>query len=624
MEEQTALKKPKKQSLADRIIKASVVVGIAHICLKFAGLIQVKCATQFLNSAEYSAIMVIAMGGIINSLFLIGEEVIGPTFLTIFVKEKNEKDEKAAWDFTNTTISFQSLILIVLCASIMAFPDFYINLFTQLKQPVPPPPGTPETDAAFITYQKLLAEYESLYKPLRLGLPIIAPALFFLSIGSTTYVLLNGYKKFFLAAFGDASTKICIIIGIVVGWATGMGLNALFLGILVGSVAKVATHLLGILGKLKYARPNFNWRNPAFQNMLLLMLPLLAGIIFAKVRDNFNNIYILTGNNIPNQKEVLQANDLGRKLFTTIQWLVPYTLQIALFPFLCELANDKDKRKLGEVLGNCCKLLLSVFVPASVALAFVGLPLTVLIFLGGETNVQVASMAGLSTVCYCMVLPAAAVECVLMQGSFAEQKTVAVTVIGILSSLLSVILSYVFIVHIGVSSVGALMTVALGFAISRILKSTALIWHMRRSIPMFPLKDTSIFLAKLVVLAAIVGVATWGASTLTSKVLPDGLDKAMRATVQQARSEAKAEIKQDDEQRTIATEETQVSKPKKKKIFSDISRTRIVIRLCVSCLTALIAYILGAMALKLQEPKLMIQWTSGKFLGKLKKKEPKN
>ena len=61
--------KPQK-SLADKIIKASVIVGIANILLKFTGLIYTKCATHFLSSAEYSAIIVIAMGGIINELFL--------------------------------------------------------------------------------------------------------------------------------------------------------------------------------------------------------------------------------------------------------------------------------------------------------------------------------------------------------------------------------------------------------------------------------------------------------------------------------------------------------------------------------------------------------------------------
>ena len=616
--------KPQK-SLADKIIKASVIVGIANILLKFTGLIYTKCATHFLSSAEYSAIIVIAMGGIINELFLSGEELIRPTLMTTFTKEMKDKDEKAAWDLANVTVSFQSLILIIICSTIMCFPDFYISVFTNLtmQEPVPPPIGTPETAEAFIEYKKLLDSYQ-IYRCLRHGLPIIAPALLFLSLGTTTYVMLNGYKKFFLAAFGDASTKICCIIGLIVGAALHLGVKALFFAILVGAVAKVATHLLALFPKLKYLRPSFNWKNPAFRTMLLLMLPLIAGVVFAKVRDIFNNIYILTGGYIENQQDVLKANDLGRKLFATIQWMVPYALQIALFPFLCDLANSEDKKKLGEVISNCCKMLLSIFVPAAVTLAIIGIPLTVLIFQGGETNVQVAALGGISTICYCFVLPAAAIESVLMQGSFAERKTIAVTAIGLSTSFISVIISYVFIVHIGVSPKGALMTVALGFVIAKFLKSIMLIINLRRSTPIFPAKDLFVFLPKLVVLSALVGAFAFGASRLCEKIVPDGLAKTMKAVQMQAETHTEAAVEEKalpaaDETSAVA-EETVQPKPKKAKLFSNISRIRIAIRIAATMAAAAIAFIIGSFLLKLQESKQMLEWTLGKAFAKLKKK----
>ena len=616
--------KPQK-SLADKIIKASVIVGIANILLKFTGLIYTKCATHFLSSAEYSAIIVIAMGGIINELFLSGEELIRPTLMTTFTKEMKDKDEKAAWDLANVTVSFQSLILIIICATIMCFPDFYISVFTQLKPPVlePVPPVAGASEADMIAYKKLLDSYQ-IYRCLRLGLPIIAPALLFLSLGTTTYVMLNGYKKFFLAAFGDASTKICCIIGLIVGAALHLGVKALFFAILVGAVAKVATHLLALFPKLKYARPSFNWKNPAFRTMLLLMLPLIAGVVFAKVRDIFNNIYILTGGYIENQQDVLKANDLGRKLFATIQWMVPYALQIALFPFLCDLANNEDKKKLGEVISNCCKMLLSIFVPAAVTLAIIGIPLTVLIFQGGETNVQVAALGGISTICYCFVLPAAAIESVLMQGSFAERKTIAVTAIGLSTSFISVIISYVFIVHIGVSPKGALMTVALGFVIAKFLKSIMLIINLRRSTPIFPAKDLFVFLPKLVVLTALVGAFAFGTSRICEKIVPDGLAKTMKVVQLQAEAHTETAVEEKalplaDETSAVA-EETVQPQPKKEKLFSNISRIRIAIRIAATMAAAAVAFIIGSFLLKLQESKQMLEWTLGKAFAKLKKK----
>ncbi len=576
----------KSKSLADKIIKASFIVGIAHICLKFAGLIQAKCCAQFLNDAEYTAIIAIGMETILTSLFLIGEECIGPTFLTLFVKEKEQKSEDEAWHFTNVTLTYQSLLLIAVVASIMCFPDFYINLVSQLRAPVAPAAGAAAAELA--AYQTALEEYNSVYQPLRYGLRIIAPGLLFLSLGSTTYVLLNGYKKFFRAAFGDASTKICIVIGLVIGWKLNLGINALCFGILVGSVAKLLTHFAGMISKLHYLRPSFDFHNPAFKAMLWLMLPLLCGILFAKFRDIFNNSYILTGDNVPDFKAVVKANSLGRKLFTTIQWLVPYALQIALFPFLCELVNKNDRKELGKVIGNACKLLLSVFIPVSAAILVIGVPLTVLIFLGGKTNVEVASMAGLSTVCYSLVLPVAAIECVLMQGAFADQKTVAVTAIGIFSSMLSVIFSYIVIVCIGVDARGALLVVSLGFVFSRFIKSVLLILHLRRTTPMFELGETVVFLVKTCVLAVLVAGAAWAASRGMDAVLPSGLANALSDT---AASE-----------------------------LQNVSRVRIALNIVVASAGAFVAFAVGSFLLKLKEPQMMFQWTFEKVLKKANKK----
>lgn len=552
-------KAPKSKSLADKILKASALVGLAHLCLKFAGLIQAKVATQYLDSSVYEPIIVVAFTGVINSLFLIGEEVIGPSFLTIFMKEKEDKGEQAAWDYTNVTLTFHSLLLMVVVSTIVCFPEFYIHLFTTWSL---------ENNAAE-------------FKLLRISLQVLAPSLFFLSLGSTTYVLLNGYKKFFLAAFGDASTKICIIIGLLLGIGIfGMDYHALLFSVVVGSVAKLVTHLCGMISKLRYLRPSINWRNPAFKTMLLLMLPLLVGIIFAKIRDNFNNIYILTH---IEQKGVLMANDLGRKLFSSIQWLVPYALQIALFPFLCELVSKNDREKLGEILGSSCKLLLSVFVPLAIILSVLAMPISVLIFMGGKTGIEIASWAGISTACYCLVLPAAAVECVLMQGSFADQRTVAVTAIGIITSMISVLLSYIFISIMHVPPRYAIMVVALGFVFSRCIKSFALALYMRRNMPMFPAKETAIFLVKLLVMAVIVGGATWLGSRLFQSFVPDGISKALELLGQGA----------------------QTGKP-------DVSRVRIAARIVFSGAIGAAAFIAASFALRLQEPRQMIQWTIDK------------
>lgn len=561
------MKSTKPRSLADRIIHASVIVGLAHICLKFAGLIQVKFATQYLDSSLYEPIMVVAFTGVINSLFLIGQEVICPLFMTIFMREKEERGEQAAWDYGNTFLTFQSILLLCVVALVAFFPDFFIQLFTKWS----------------------VEDNPERYKLLRLSLRVLAPCLFFLSLGSTTYMLLNSYKRFFLAAFGDASTKICVVLGLVVGMGwLGWGFPALLAGLLIGSAAKLITHLFGLWRKNRFLRPSLNWRNSAFQTTLLLMLPLLAGIVFAKIRDNFNNIYVLTH---LQEDGVLMANDLGRRLYSSIQWLVPYALQIALFPFLCELASRNDKEKLGEVLGSSCRLLLSVFVPGALCLSLLAMPISIVIFLGGKTGIELASWAGISTACYTLVLPAAAVECVLMQGYFAEQKTVAVTVIGLIASAFSVLFSYVVIVHFQVAAIASLVVVASGFVISRYLKSIILSLYLQRTIPMFQKRHFPLFVGKLLLLSVFTGAATWGASELMNHLLPDGVTNALSA---------------------VRAGEF---------FIPTVSRLRIMCRLVAALGVGGLAFIAGALLLRLTEAQQMLDWILEKVRGKLGKKK---
>ena len=174
----------KHKSLADRIIGASLVVGVAHILLKLTGFIQVKFAAYFLEPSIYEPVMVVAFTGVINSLFLIGEEVIGPSFLTIFMKEKENKSEKAAWDYANVTFTFQSLCLLIVIATIIIWPDLYIKLFTKWTED----------------------ENPERYQLLRTSLRVLRHPVLLSSI--TIHILLN--VCILLAAFGDASTKICI------------------------------------------------------------------------------------------------------------------------------------------------------------------------------------------------------------------------------------------------------------------------------------------------------------------------------------------------------------------------------------------------------------------------------
>ncbi|MFW5893850.1 MAG: hypothetical protein ACOCUY_01815, partial [Verrucomicrobiota bacterium] len=148
-------------------------------------------------------------------------------------------------------------------------------------------------------------------------------------------------------------------------------------------------------------------------------------------------------------------------------------------------------------------------------------------------------------------------------------------------------ISYIGIVHFRSQAVGALAVVALGFGLSRWIKSGILIVILKRSVPMFPARQSLLFFLRLVLLGAIVGGVAWGIDGALDLVWPDGLEEARR-------------------QLAGAAHETAVAPAGR---FSEnISRIALLIKLILSAAAGGVAFMLGSVLLRIREPLDMLQW----------------
>jgi murein biosynthesis integral membrane protein MurJ len=472
------------KTIGERIIKASVVVFIAHICFKVVGFAQFFVIGGVTETVQWECIYGFAFDGVIFSLFLIGEELIGPAFLPVFIDGKENKSEEDAWLLANTLLTCQLIILGITVLVLYLFP---------------------ETLTRWITYFDVGKKKENFELAVQ-GVRLMAPALICFSLGSTTYMLLNGYKKFFLAAFGDAVWKAFVLISVVVGvYFLGYSWKALVFGIVVGSVTKLLTHLIGLVKQLHFFRPSFKINNPAFKTMLILMIPLFIGIVFAKGRDFYNNITVLSSLETDG---LIKANAYGRKLFQAFGMIVPYTLSIAMFPFFCDLVSKDNKEKLGEILTVSGRMLLVLFVPISLVVFIYG-PELVKLLVMGKFSEEDARLAGISMACYSLVLPAYGLEMLLMQAFFARKKMFLITFVGITFSSLSILISYLGIIKFGASGATALVVIALGYVVSRTLKTVFLIGILKRAIPMFKWKESCSFFIRLTVVGLSAAAVVW-------------------------------------------------------------------------------------------------------------------
>lgn len=484
------------QPVGGRVIRASLMVGLAHLLFKLAGFIQAMVLGRYLGDAHYAAIVAFAFENCIFAIFLIGEKSIGPAFLPLFVRQLDEKDESAAWNLANVVMTFQLFILLGIVFFLMRDPGSIVRL-VMYWNPVDDP-------------EKIRLAEEAI-----VGL---APALICLSLGSTTYMILNGYKRFFLAACGDASWKLCVVVCAVVGMGLlGMGYEAVIFGLVLGSVAKLVTHVIGLGRKAKGFRLSLSLSNPLVKTLLLLMLPLLIGAVFARVREVYTNVTLPSYLRDPG---LLKALSIGRKPFTTVGWLVPYAISIAMFPFFCELVDRNDRDRFGQLLTQAGRMLLSIFVPLSLVALVLARPATFLLFHGGQFTTQTAEWTWIVMACYMLVFPAYALEYLLMQAFFAHRRMWIITFVGVFFSVLTMAASYVGVIRFGATGATALIVVTLAFVLGRSLKTGVLMVLLKRNVTFLPVRETAGFLVRVVAIGVVAsgcaGVAVWGFEAFVS------------------------------------------------------------------------------------------------------------
>ncbi|MBE7464121.1 MAG: hypothetical protein HS116_11630 [Planctomycetes bacterium] len=570
-------------SLADRVVSATLAIAVAHGLAKLLGIVQWSVIGHYYGIKTLTTdAFVLAFEGIIWTVFLIGEESVGPAFLPVFTKAKDKDGEEKAWRFTSTLLNAQLLLLLLAVGALMYWPHDAIRVLT-LGEEIGASAERAELAAHFLVW--------------------MAPSLFGLSVGSLTYMLLNGYKRFFWPAFADAALKGALVAGLIAGRALGLEAEALIVGVLAAGVTKLAVHVLALGPKFKGYRPILDFSDPHVRQFAVLVAPLIVGIVFAKVRDYFNNFYVLSQLGVG----LLGLNSFGKKIFNALGWLVPYPLSIAMFPFLCDLVAKDDKDALGAFLTRASRMLLLVFMPLAAALTTLSVPLAQVLFQSGKVDAAAAAQAGTVNAVYCLVLPFYALEFIFMQAYFAAHRTISVSIIGIVFSSLSMAISYLGVVTYGLTGFDAVLLVAGGFTASRALKTMVLAAVLRwKGLPLFPWASTVSFLFRAAILTAACGLACLAAREALERVMPSPAAPAAEAEAEEA---TKTEA-----WKTVEHEKSEAAEtPPPASGGGMRGKLRALPKLAVPGLAALVVFLIGCKLLRFEEFDEMIEFAKAKL-----------
>ncbi len=103
-----------------------------HVIIKAAGLVATSFIPNFFGLAIAEVFKVIN-DSVLNVAFLIGEQCLAPSYLPLFTRAREEKGEARAWRFTSTLFNLQLLILLLVVAACIAFPETFVDWLTEWK-----------------------------------------------------------------------------------------------------------------------------------------------------------------------------------------------------------------------------------------------------------------------------------------------------------------------------------------------------------------------------------------------------------------------------------------------------------------------------------------------------------
>lgn len=466
------------------MLKAGAAVLLANLCTKLAGFVIKNVVANWFGK-DIATVFVVVNDTVIGKAFAIGEQCLGPAYMPVFTKARDNEGEERAWRFTSVLFNLQALLLVVLTAVMILFPGPIIALFTQWE-------------ADDKTELRTMAEAM---------LPFVAPALLGMSLASLTYWILASYKKFFFAAFGDAVMRFSILGCAVLGGLLGSGdWRFIAIGAVAGGALKLLLHLV-VLGRqrLRFYRATLDLRDPHLRDFVLLVLPLALGIVVSFVRDAVTTYVLTGGDNLP------MYFSYGRAIVDSVGFLIPLSLSIALLPYFCDLEARNDRQQSGRLVTQTIRMLVWFFVPLSIVLAAAALPSCLVAYGGKKIGAAEGAHIAMVVQLFCLQLPFLAMEMMMMQVFFSSRRMIAPTAAGIVLSIASAGTMCLIIFGGGIKDAGhVLFIVALCLVLARILKSFVLIVLLKSSVPVLPLAETAAYAVRLVIAGGCAAAAAWG------------------------------------------------------------------------------------------------------------------
>ncbi|HQW21040.1 MAG TPA: murein biosynthesis integral membrane protein MurJ [Rhodocyclaceae bacterium] len=327
------------------------------------------------------------------------------------------------------------------------------------------------------------------------------PYILFMSLVALSAGILNTWSRFALPAFTPVLLNISFIgMALLAAPYFDPPVLALAWAVLLGGILQLAIQLPALAKIGMLPRFSFSLRDPGVNRILKLMAPAVLGVSVAQISLLINTIF---ASFLPSGS--VSWLYYADRLMEFPAGLLGAALGTILLPSLSKCHADGRPEEFSALLDWGLRLTLLLTLPATLALALLGVPLIATLFEHGAFSAADVMQTRSALLAYCLGLAGMILVKVLAPGFYARQNIRTPVKIALLTLTVTQLLNLVFIFGLHLNHAG----LALSIGLASCVNATLLYRGLRSNGTYLPQAGWSIFLGKLGAAMLVMGIVLW-------------------------------------------------------------------------------------------------------------------
>lgn len=444
------------------IISAAFVIMVTVLLSQVLGLFRERLLVSIFGASNTLGVY-LASTRLPDFLFqIIVAGALSSAFIPVFSDFIEKKREKDAFNLASALLTIGLSIFVVLSIILFIFADFFLELLN---------PGS--------GFSK--AELNLMANLMRI---ILFGQLLFI-IGSFFSALLQSYNHFFIAGFAASLYNFGIIIGIIT-LSPYIGIYSAPFGVVLGALIYILVQT-PIFREIKFSfSPIFSLRTEGVSKVLKLMWPRTLSIAIYQIGALFTVSFVSYLSDAGRNYTIL--NYAQTLMFAPIA-LFGQTIAQAAFPVLSREKDRLEDFKLTFMTSF--NQMLYLVLPVSVLILVLRIPIVRLVFGAAQFDWDATVLTGRTLAFFSISIFAQALITLVSRGFYALHNTFIPLVAGSFSTIIMIVLSFMFIVPYGMG----VESLALSYSIASIIHLLLLLILLDKKVRGFD--KTSLILSML-------------------------------------------------------------------------------------------------------------------------------